>query len=212
MIQGMFIKIWPQSFIRFYEKLNIRTKLIYVFVFLVLMIACAGASGLFFTSQIKKKVETISDIASQTKLLSLNASIEAVRAGEAGKGFAVVADEVKALANRSALAAAQTGQLIADSIKEVDKGAQNVDQNAAVLKNIHSIMSQVNTLVLEISKFSAEQNSNIEGITKGLSNINQAVLENASIAKQTSDAYEQMSDMSNHMHDILKVFKLREIR
>jgi methyl-accepting chemotaxis protein len=70
-------------------------------------------------------------------------------------------------------------------------------------------MNQVNTLVLEISEFSAEQSSNIEGITQGLSHMNHAVLDNASIAKQTAGAYEQMAEMSNHMNDILKIFKLR---
>ena len=84
-------------------------------------------------------IGVINDIASQTKLLSLNASIEAVRAGKAGKGFAVVADEVRELANRSAQAAADTGQLITDSIKEIEKGVENADQNAAVLDNINTI-------------------------------------------------------------------------
>jgi methyl-accepting chemotaxis protein len=161
------------------------------------------------SSEVAKVIGVINDIAAQTKLLSLNASIEAARAGDAGKGFAVVADEVKALANRSSQAAAETGQLITDSIKEVEKGSENADQNAEVLNRIHTIMNQVNTLVLEISEFSAEQSSNIEGITQGLSHMNHAVLDNASIAKQTAGAYEQMAEMSNHMNDILKIFKLR---
>jgi methyl-accepting chemotaxis protein len=91
------------------------------------------------SSNVAKVIGVINDIASQTKLLSLNASIEAVRAGKAGKGFAVVADEVRELANRSAQAAADTGQLITDSIKEIEKGVENADQNAAVLDNINTI-------------------------------------------------------------------------
>lgn len=161
------------------------------------------------SSEVAKVINVINDIASQTKLLSLNASIEAVRAGDAGKGFAVVADEVKKLANRSAQAANETGQLIADSMKEIDKGVENAGHNAAVLNNINSVVNQVNTLVLEIAEFSEEQSSGIEEITQGLSHINHAVVENTSIAKQTADAYEKMSDMSKHLYGILKVFKLR---
>jgi len=161
------------------------------------------------SSNVAKVIGVINDIASQTKLLSLNASIEAVRAGKAGKGFAVVADEVRELANRSAQAAADTGQLITDSIKEIEKGVENADQNAAVLDNINTIVNEVNTLVLEISEFSAEQSSSIEGIAQGLAHMNKAVLENSSIAKQTADSYKKMSEMSNHMYKILNVFKLR---
>ncbi len=161
------------------------------------------------SSDVSNVIGVINDIASQTKLLSLNASIEAVRAGDAGRGFAVVADEVRDLANRSAQAATQTAQLINDSIKEIDKGSVHVDNNAEVLGKIHDIVNQVNTLVLEISEFSADQSTSIEGVTQGLSHINQAVLDNASIAKQTVDAYEQMSEMSHRMFEVLKVFKLR---
>ena len=97
----------------------------------------------------------------------------------------------------------------AKDINRADGTTIRFDQNAAVLNNINTIVKQVNTLVLEISEFSAEQSSNIEGITQGLSDMNHAVVGNASIAEQTANSYEQLSDMSNHMHDILKVFKLR---
>lgn len=67
-------------------------------------------------------ISEIESIASQTNLLSLNASIEAARAGESGRGFAVVADQIRVLANQSAKAAVDTRELIEGSIREVSEG------------------------------------------------------------------------------------------
>lgn len=74
------------------------------------------------SKQIENIIEEIEDIASQTNLLSLNASIEAARAGEAGKGFAVVADQIGKLAMDSAQSAVKTRELIHNALDEVAAG------------------------------------------------------------------------------------------
>ena len=76
----------------------------------------------------------IEDIASQTNLLSLNASIEAARAGEAGKGFAVVADQIGNLAASSAQSAIRTRELIAKALEEVENGSRITMNTADVMK------------------------------------------------------------------------------
>ena len=76
--------------------------------------------------KIENIISELEDIASQTNLLSLNASIEAARAGEAGKGFAVVADQIRKLAEQSAASAVSTRELIEGSIHDVEEGNKAV--------------------------------------------------------------------------------------
>ena len=158
--------------------------------------------------EVADAIGIINDISSQTKLLALNASIEAVRAGSAGKGFAVVAQEVRSLADRSALAAKKTGKLIKKSLAGVDKGVENANQTAGVLEKIRSIVEKVNQLVEEVSNASIEQNSNIEAINIGLAEMTDAVSQNSAIAKDTAQGYENLSQMSSQMHTALEKFKL----
>jgi methyl-accepting chemotaxis protein len=118
------------------------------------------------SSNVAEVIGVINHIVSQTKLLSLRASNEAVRTGEAGKGFAVVANEVREFTNRSSQASGT--KLINDSMSEVEKVVTNADQTASVLENIDAIVQEVNGLVEQISEYSSEQTSSIEGINQGL--------------------------------------------
>ncbi len=161
------------------------------------------------SSSVAGVISVINDIASQTTLLSLNASIEAARAGEAGKGFAVVAQEVKDLADRSSKAASDTNHQILSAIAEVEKGVANANQNAAVLEKINAIVNEVDGLVSKISDSSTEQTASIGSISEGLAHMSKAVVENASVARQTADSYEKMAERSSLMQEVLSVFKLK---
>ena len=154
-------------------------------------------------------ISRINDIASRTKLLALNASIEAVRAGSAGKGFAVVADEVRNLADNSAKVASQANELIKQSSIEIEKGVDNASRTAEVLVKINALVENVNQLVKEISNSSVEQSASISEINTSLSEMNDAVLQNSEIAKNTSDAYTELSSMSDRMYQSLKKFILQ---
>lgn len=160
------------------------------------------------STEVAEAIGMIHDIASQTKLLALNASIEAVRAGSAGKGFGVVAQEVRALADRSAMAAENTDALVKKSLAQVDEGVMNAEKTADVFSRINTIVRQSDRLVEEVSTASTEQNSNIEAINSGLVEMNDAVSRNLSIARSTAQSYEELSGMASQMQAGLEQFRI----
>lgn len=164
------------------------------------------------SQEVAGAIGIIHDIAAQTKLLALNASIESMRVGSAGRGFAVVAKEVRSLADRSATAAGSTEELVKKAMDQVEKGVLGADKTAAVLNNIQSIVSQANHLVENVSESSTEQNTNIEAINAGLAEMNDAVSKNAQIAKDTAGAYQHLSQMASQMQKDLEKFRLHDDR
>ena len=93
--------------------------------------------------KIENIISELEDIASQTNLLSLNASIEAARAGEAGKGFAVVADQIRKLAEQSAASAVSTRELIEGSIHDVEEGNKAV---VLVSETLDEVIKGINAI------------------------------------------------------------------
>lgn len=105
--------------------------------------------------KIENIISELEDIASQTNLLSLNASIEAARAGEAGKGFAVVADQIRKLAEQSAASAVSTRELIEGSIHDVEEGNKAV---ALVSETLDEVIKGINDIA-DTSKSLSENSS-----------------------------------------------------
>jgi len=106
------------------------------------------------------------------------------------------------------MASVKTEELIKDSMIEVEKGVETANQTADILNNVHSIFEKADHLVEEVSVSSIEQNDNIEAINVGLSELTDGVSENSVIAKETADAYEQLSNLSTQMSEMMNKFHI----
>jgi methyl-accepting chemotaxis protein len=138
-------------------------------------------------------IKTIDEIAFQTNILALNAAVEAARAGEAGMGFAVVADEVRNLAQRSASAAHETGDKIAESIKN---SAQAVKISAKAGKTFNEIterIRQVDEIAAGIASASEEQSQAVNQINQGVRQIGQITQTNSANAEETASAVHDLN-------------------
>ncbi len=181
-------------------------------------------------------VGIINDIADQTRLLSLNASIEAARAGDAGKGFAVVAEEISKLSEKTASAIKSISSMISKNKGELDSGAQgiksstdiihsiikNVDSVSAAMDKLYSItgsQKEINGIVLENAhkvgmeaesvKFATdEQKKAVIEINQVIGQINEHTISTASGAEQMSASSKSLSNTAELLRSIAEKFKI----
>ena len=136
--------------------------------------------------EIQNIIASIEDIASQTNLLSLNASIEAARAGEAGRGFSVVADQIRKLAADSSQAAVNTKELIEKSLMEIGKGNDITNKTVYALNEILDIMKSFSSTIKGTSMLSNNQAELLKQVEAEVEQISEVVQNNSSAAQETS--------------------------
>lgn len=153
-------------------------------------------------------IGVIDGIAFQTNILALNAAVEAARAGEQGRGFAVVAGEVRSLAQRSAGAAREIKELIVSSVDRVEEGTRQADQAGSTMDEVVRAISQVNSIVGEISQASHEQSEGVALVGRSVSQMDSATQQNAALVEESAAAAESLKQQAQNLVNIVAAFKL----
>ncbi len=173
------------------------------------------------TQQVGEITAVVNGLAQQSKMLALNASIEAAKAGEAGKGFAVVASEVKTLAEQSEESTAQVQKILEDirhatekavmateeGTKGVDFGTQLVEQTGEVVRSLSEVISETTLATQQIEAAVRQESIGIEQITMGMNEINQVTSEFVESVKQTTEAMTHLSTISHNLKEHVDVYK-----
>jgi twitching motility protein PilJ len=174
------------------------------------------------SQEIGNIVELINDIAEQTNILALNASIQASMAGEAGRGFAVVADEVQRLAERSTNATKQIEVLVRTiqsdtneavvsmerSTTDVVGGALLAENAGAALDEIEQVSNQIASLVQNISGSAREQASAAADVTRRTNKLKQISDQTGKATTATASAISKLSVLASQLRQTVAGFTL----
>ena len=160
------------------------------------------------SKEIGNIITDIEDIASQTNLLSLNASIEAARAGEAGRGFAVVADQIGKLEADSAKSAVNTRDLIDKTLVEIEKGNNITRTTAEAFNQIIADMESFAELAQNTMEKANSQAESLEQIGQGIEQLSGVVQGNAASSEENTAISINLAEGAAKMHDRVNIFKL----
>jgi methyl-accepting chemotaxis protein len=174
------------------------------------------------TKSIEEIINTVSDIADQSNILSVNAAIEAAKAGEHGKGFAVVAQEVKSLADQSKEATNQIRTILDDiqratgsAVMATERGIKTVEEAVDLSEQAGDAIDRLSTKVIEsaesamqITASNQQQLAGMDQLSQAMESINDATQQNLEAVKQLEDALKGLEELVQTMNDITSSYKI----
>ena len=174
------------------------------------------------SQQIGAIIATVQDIADQSKLLSVNASIEAARAGDYGKGFAVVAQEIKSLADQSKQATERVRSILEDTQKRVgavvmaaEQGGKAVESGVAASVQSGEVIGRLSGTVVSSSQAASLIQASIEQQSIGVAQISTAMVSVEEAMRQIKDstgqleaAAQRLGDLGGELKDSVQHYKL----
>lgn len=160
------------------------------------------------SQEISRIIDSIEQIASQTNLLSLNASIESARAKEEGRGFAVVAESIGELALKSSQAAHMTRELIEKSMAQTEVGNSKIKSMAGALEIMVNKSKEMTEFAEKVRKNSEIQRNAMEEIESGIEAISHVVENNAAAAQESSAASAELAENAENLKETVEIFRL----
>lgn len=174
------------------------------------------------TQQIGEITAVVTTLAQQSKMLALNASIEAAKAGEAGKGFAVVASEVKTLAEQSEQSTIQVQKILEDirratekavmateeGTKGVDHGTSLVEKTGQIVASLRDVIHETTIASQQIEAAIRQEGVGIEQITAGMNEINQVTSSFVESVNQTNEAINNLAITAKSLKEYVDIYQL----
>jgi aerotaxis receptor len=153
-------------------------------------------------------ISVIEGIAFQTNLLALNAAVEAARAGDQGRGFAVVASEVRALAGRSASAAREIRELIAQSGTQIDDGTHQMHTAGKTVHHLAQSVQEVGGLIHQFDSTTRTQAQSIAQVNEAVRHVDDMTQQNAALAEESAAAAEGLKSGAVALARSVQVFHM----
>ncbi|MEI0703011.1 methyl-accepting chemotaxis protein [Brachyspira intermedia] len=160
------------------------------------------------SAKIRDITKVIENIAFQTNILALNASVEAARAGDQGRGFAVVASEVRNLAQNSQASAKDITVLIEDIYEKINKSAEMARHSQEIFTDIEMKIEETSKIMSDISQTAVEQEAGVDQVNSAVSKMDSITQQNASLVEESTAASKSLLDQAKHLEELMSFFRL----
>ncbi len=160
------------------------------------------------STKIKNITKIIEDIAFQTNILALNASVEAARAGDQGRGFAVVASEVRNLAQTTQSSVKDITHLVDNAYEKINKATESARESQEIFKDIQEKIEETSKLMEDISSTALEQQTGVQQVNKAVTDMDIVTQQNAALVEASSSSSSSLLTQAEELVNAMSFFKV----